>query len=78
MLSCRVDELEAALILEATSPAEILRLCKGKILPERLRPKVWQTCLLPEGKPGHVSLSEIFDLPEQTVLRGDCQKFVGK
>lgn len=63
---------------DAKSASDVLRICKGKPINETLRPLAWQKCLDVSRSALHAPLSEIFDLPEQKVLRLDCQQFVGK
>ncbi|XP_066140771.1 TBC1 domain family member 23 [Euwallacea fornicatus] len=73
-----VTELENAL-LEECSATEIYCICKGKPLPESLRPEVWQICLDVRDKGNQLDhFNEVYDLPNQTVLREDCQNFVSK
>jgi hypothetical protein len=48
-------------------------------VPDFLRAEVWQTCLQVQDKGNQLVLfNEIFDLPEQNILREDCQQFVGR
>lgn len=73
-----MKDLEDAL-LEECSATDIYCICKGKPLPENLRSEVWQICLEVREKnnqPDH--FNEIFDLPNQNILREDCTTFVGK
>lgn len=75
----RIEDLEASLLLnDAKTASDVLRICKGKPINENIRPVAWEKCLnVNHGMP-NASLSEIFDLPEQKLLRLDCQQFVGK
>ena len=73
----RVLDLETALLEDCTA-ASIYSICKGKSIPDFLRAEVWQICLQVQEKGNQLVLfNEIFDLPEQNVLREDCQQFVG-
>ncbi|KAF5274890.1 hypothetical protein FQA39_LY07072 [Lamprigera yunnana] len=73
-----VSELESAL-LEECSATDIYCICKGKPLPENLRPEVWQICLDVRDKGNQLDhFNEIFDLPNQNILREDCANFVSK
>jgi hypothetical protein len=48
-------------------------------VPDFLRAEVWQICLQVQDKGNQLVLfNEIFDLPEQNILREDCQQFVGR
>lgn len=73
-----VIDLENAL-LEECSATDIYCICKGKALPENLRPEVWQICLDVRDKGSQLDhFNEVYDLPNQTVLREDCTNFVSK
>nr|CAH7738603.1 unnamed protein product [Callosobruchus chinensis] len=73
-----VIELENAL-LEECSATDIYCICKGKALPENLRAEVWQICLDVRDKGNQLDhFNEVFDLPNQNVLREDCNTFVSK
>ncbi|KAJ8922747.1 hypothetical protein NQ315_007782 [Exocentrus adspersus] len=73
-----VIDLENAL-LEECSATDIYCICKGKALPENLRPEVWQICLDVRDKGNQLDhFNEVYDLPNQTVLREDCTNFVSK
>lgn len=70
--------MESAL-LDDCSVNEIFSICRGKSIPSSLRPDVWQICLDVRHKPDQlVQFNEIFDLPNQTQLREDCNNFVDK
>ncbi|XP_035721480.1 TBC1 domain family member 23-like [Vespa mandarinia] len=75
-----VLELEAALLdTEAPSASDIYAICKGQAVPEDLRPDVWQACLNVTDRGNQLSqFNEVFDLPEQNIIRDDCQEFVAK
>ncbi|KAE8750647.1 hypothetical protein FOCC_FOCC002627 [Frankliniella occidentalis] len=74
-----MDDLEASVLMnDAKTPSDVLRICKGKPINENLRPIAWQKCLDVGRSAFHAPLSEIFDLPEQKLLRQDCQQFVAK
>ncbi|XP_063222902.1 TBC1 domain family member 23 isoform X2 [Bacillus rossius redtenbacheri] len=69
-------DLETAL-LEDCSAAAIYNICKGRSVPEAVRAEVWQACLDVQNKGNQMLLfNDIFDLPEQSVLRDDCNQFV--
>ncbi|CAH1159602.1 unnamed protein product [Phaedon cochleariae] len=71
-------ELENA-ILEECSAADIYCICKGKALPETLRSEIWQICLDVRDKGNQLDqFNEVYDLPNQNVLREDCTSFVAK
>ncbi|XP_021923260.1 TBC1 domain family member 23 isoform X2 [Zootermopsis nevadensis] len=71
-----VLDLETAL-LENCTAASIYSISKGKTVPDFLRSEVWQICLGVQEKGNQLILfNEIFDLPEQNILREDCQQFV--
>lgn len=74
----RLIELESAL-LDECNVNDIYGICKGKAIPETLRPDVWQICLDVRFKNDQMALfNEIFDLPFQSELRHDCSVFVDK
>ncbi|CAH1370084.1 hypothetical protein MTP99_011604 [Tenebrio molitor] len=73
-----VADLENAL-LEECSVTDIYCICKGKPLPDPLRSEVWQICLDVRDKGNQLDhFNEIYDLPNQSVLREDCTNFVSK
>ncbi|XP_050506713.1 TBC1 domain family member 23 [Diabrotica virgifera virgifera] len=73
-----ISDLENAL-LEECSATDVYCICKGKALPENLRSDVWQICLDVRDKGNQLDhFNEVFDLPNQTVLREDCATFVAK
>lgn len=73
-----IIDLENAL-LEECSATDIYCICKGKGLPENVRPEVWQICLDVRDKGNQLDhFNEVYDLPNQTVLREDCTNFVSK
>lgn len=73
-------ELEAALLdTEAPSASDIYAICKGQSVPVNLRPDVWQACLYVTDQSDQINqFNEVYDLPEQNVIREDCQQLVGK
>jgi hypothetical protein len=76
--SSRISDLETALLEDCTA-ASVYSISKGKSVPDFLRAQVWQICLHVQDKGNQLLLfNEIFDLPEQNVLREDCQQFVGR
>ncbi|CAH1103955.1 unnamed protein product [Psylliodes chrysocephalus] len=73
-----IGDLENAL-QEECSATDIYCICKGKALPEKWRSDVWQICLDVRDKGNQLDhFNEVFDLPNQTVLREDCTNFVSK
>lgn len=73
-----VTDLENAL-LEECSASDIYCICKGKPLPDTLRPEVWQICLDVRDKGNQLDhFNEVYDLPNQAILREDCTNFVSK
>ncbi|CAL7945261.1 unnamed protein product [Xylocopa violacea] len=75
-----VLELEAALLdTETPSASDIYAICKGQSVPTNLRPAVWQACLDVTDRGNQLSqFNEVFDLPEQNIIRDDCQQLVAK
>lgn len=74
-----MDDLEASLLMnDAKNSIDVLRICKGKPINENIRPLAWQKCLDVNNGTYNAPLCEIFDLPEQKLLRHDCQQFVAK
>lgn len=75
-----VLELEAALLdAEAPSASDIYAICKGQPVPANLRPDVWQACLDVTDRGNQlIHFNEVFDLPEQNIIREDCQQLVAK
>lgn len=73
-------ELEAALLdTQAPSASDIYAICKGQAVPTNLRPDVWQACLDVIDRGNQLSqFNEVFDLPEQNIIRDDCQQLVEK
>lgn len=71
-------ELEAALLDDCTVD-DIYKICAGKVIPEHIRPDVWQVCLNVRNKSDQLSqFNGIFDLPFQRQLRADCASVVEK
>ncbi|XP_076619326.1 TBC1 domain family member 23 [Colletes latitarsis] len=73
-------ELEAALLdTEPPSASDIYAICKGQSVPTNLRPDVWQACLDVMDRGNQLNnFNEVFDLPEQNIIRDDCQQLVAK
>lgn len=70
--------MESALLDDCTVN-DIYAICRGKAIPEALRPDVWQICLDVRHKNDQMALfNEIFDLPFQNQLRQDCDTVVDK
>lgn len=73
-----IQELETALSEDCNSDT-VYGICRGQSVPESLRADVWKACLAVQDNPNQMtSFDEIFDLPEQHVIREDCQQFVAK
>uniref|UniRef100_A0A1B6DC88 TBC1 domain family member 23 n=1 Tax=Clastoptera arizonana TaxID=38151 RepID=A0A1B6DC88_9HEMI len=73
-----IQELESALS-EECSPDKVYDICHGQSVPESLRAEVWRVCLgIKDNSNQMTSFDEIFDLPEQHLIREDCQQFVAK
>ncbi|KAG5890070.1 hypothetical protein JTB14_003635 [Gonioctena quinquepunctata] len=71
-----ITDLETALE-EECSATDIYCICKGKALPEGLRSEVWQICLDVRDKGNQLDqFNEVYDLPNQNILREDCTNFV--
>ncbi|XP_060531576.1 TBC1 domain family member 23 isoform X1 [Cylas formicarius] len=71
-------DLENALQEECCA-TDIYCICKGKPLPESLRSEVWQICLDVRDKGNQLDhFNEVYDLPNQKILREDCTNFVAK
>lgn len=80
LIAFRVLELEAALLdTEAPSASDIYAICKGQSVPANLRPDVWLACLYVTDRGDQLSqFNEVYDLPEQHIIRDDCQQLVGE
>ncbi|KAF3430332.1 hypothetical protein E2986_04206 [Frieseomelitta varia] len=76
----KTPELEAALLdTQTPSASDIYAICKGQAVPTNLRPDVWQACLDVIDRGNQLSqFNEVFDLPEQNIIRDDCQQLVEK
>ncbi|XP_076304257.1 TBC1 domain family member 23 [Tachypleus tridentatus] len=71
-------ELESLLLTDCDLD-DIRKVCNGKTIPENLRSEVWLVCLGLRGKEEYTEVSdEIYDLPEQTTIRKDCQVIVDR
>jgi len=70
-------ELETALFEEAEI-GTLRNIARGRPVPEHLRLDFWKACLLPSNQKvdQDVVFTDLFDLPEQDVLRSDCQDLV--
>ncbi|KAL7295796.1 hypothetical protein TKK_0010846 [Trichogramma kaykai] len=73
-------ELETALLdTEVPSASDIYAICKGQPVPTKLRPDVWQACLDVTDRGNQmIHFNEVYDLPEQSIIREDCQQLVNK
>ncbi|XP_015601168.1 TBC1 domain family member 23 [Cephus cinctus] len=73
-------ELETALLdAEPPSASDIYAICKGQSVPAAYRADVWQACLdVTDRGDQLIHFNEVFDLPEQNILREDCQQLVAK
>ncbi|XP_075676094.1 TBC1 domain family member 23 [Dermatophagoides pteronyssinus] len=68
-------ELETALLSDCDINV-IRKMSSQQSIPNNLRYEFWQVCL---GIKGRVKiLEDIFDLPEQNLIRNDCRKLVEK
>lgn len=67
-------ELESALI-DGCSAREIYSICKGKSIPQNVRPDVWLACLnVHDAGNQLIRFNDIFDLSNQNVLRTDIKR----
>ncbi|XP_075224896.1 TBC1 domain family member 23 [Lycorma delicatula] len=74
-----IADLQSALGVTGRCDSEtVYNICQGQSVPEALRPNVWRACLDVNGSANQIMFNEIFDLPEQNILREDCQQFVAK
>ena len=65
--------------MEECSAKDIYKIACGKTIPGNLEAEVWQSCLQTgQTKNSFHDFDEIFDLPEQELIRKDCQLLVGK
>lgn len=65
--------------MDDCTASDIYAVCKGKTIPENVRAEVWQVCLNVQSKGNQMSnFNEIFDLPNQNILREDVTNFVKK
>ncbi|KAF8774170.1 TBC1 domain family member 23-like isoform X1 [Argiope bruennichi] len=71
-----VSDLKQVLLSECKIDS-IRKVCRGKPVPDTLRAEIWQICLNINPK-NEESWDEIFDLPEQPVIRKDCQSLVDR
>ncbi|XP_069195506.1 TBC1 domain family member 23 isoform X3 [Procambarus clarkii] len=70
--------LESALH-EGVDDHELIGITRGRVLPEEHRAQIWYTCLGGGNKfSNFTQFDEIFDLQEQSVVRGDCKALVDK
>ncbi|KAI0228184.1 TBC1 domain family member 23 [Lamellibrachia satsuma] len=71
-------DLESALI-DGCDFGTLRNICKGRPIPDHLRPEIWQICLNVADKGDQLAaFDELYDMPEQTTLREDCQALVDK
>ena len=72
----RILALEGAL-QEQCSLQDLRLICRGHTLPDSMRGQVWQRLLTSSlSNKGLEHFNEIFDLPNQSKLREDCQSLV--
>ncbi|XP_052805288.1 TBC1 domain family member 23-like isoform X2 [Mya arenaria] len=72
------EELETALLQECDF-GSLRNICKGRPVPAKHRPNVWQICLQVQDKGDSLSSFDgFFDLPEQSTIREDCAQLVDK
>ncbi|XP_069950086.1 TBC1 domain family member 23 isoform X2 [Cherax quadricarinatus] len=70
--------LESALH-EGVDDHELIGITRGRVLPEEHRAQIWYICLGGGNKfSNFTQFDEIFDLQEQSVVRGDCKTLVDK
>ncbi|PRD32731.1 UNVERIFIED_CONTAM: TBC1 domain family member 23 [Trichonephila clavipes] len=74
--SIQVSDLKRVLLSECNLDS-IRKVCQGKPLPDTLRAEIWQICLSINAR-NEEPWDEIFDLPEQPVIRKDCQSLVDR
>ncbi|KAF2362321.1 Rab-GTPase-TBC domain [Trinorchestia longiramus] len=68
--------LEAALH-DSCDVDTLLNITRGRTLPDEHRQQVWYQCLGGGSKISNFSeFDEVFDLPEQSIIRADCQAIV--
>ncbi|KAG1659207.1 TBC1 domain family member 23 [Nymphon striatum] len=69
-------ELEVALLDDCDSQT-IAKICQGRVLPDTIRSETWQVLLDVKDMPSTVDpWTEIYDLPEQNIIRQDVQRLV--
>lgn len=72
-----MEELETALKEEYENEGFRCSVEEVDKITEIARPNVWQACLdVTEIQSKMEIFDDIFDLPEQKILREDCQNFV--
>ncbi|CAL1283385.1 unnamed protein product [Larinioides sclopetarius] len=71
-----VSDLKQVLLSECKVDS-IRKVCRGKPVPDTLRAEIWQICLDINPK-NEEPWDEIFDLPEQPIIRKDCQSLVDR
>jgi len=71
-------ELEVALS-EGCDAASVKGITRNRPLPGSMRAAVWQVCLNVAGKADQLNTFDgLYDLPEQSLIREDCQALVDK
>ncbi|MCL4125486.1 UNVERIFIED_CONTAM: hypothetical protein GTU68_054757 [Idotea baltica] len=74
----RLLTLESALH-DGCETHELISITRGRTLPEEHRSKIWYICLGGGNKISNFSqFDEIFDLPEQSIIRANCKALVDK
>ncbi|RZF36047.1 hypothetical protein LSTR_LSTR005863 [Laodelphax striatellus] len=74
-----ISDIKSALgLADGCDDVPTFDICQGQSIPPSIRPTVWKSCLGVEASTSQMMFDEIFDLPEQSVLREDCQQFVDK
>ncbi|KAK2710204.1 TBC1 domain family member 23-like [Artemia franciscana] len=72
-----VTALESALD-EEISLEELRKLCSGRLIPEKLRLRVWKRLLgISNQHLESLRLDEEFNLPDQEALRDNCKEYLG-
>lgn len=67
-----IAELESA--LKEDGNVDIESRDDDPFIPDSVRPEIWKSCLSLSRKPPY--FDDIFDLPEQKIIREDCHNFV--
>ena len=64
---------------EEISLEELRKLCSGRLIPEKLRLRVWKRLLgISNQHLESLRLDEEFNLPDQEALRDNCKEYLGE